>query len=125
LASYVVGFDADGTERWARTFASDDSVRAFGIAVDDRGQVLVAGHFGGEARFGETPRASAGGYDVFALVLTSSGEHVWDRTAGGPQNEEGHAISGGCAGAVFVGGRDPGHDAGNLVSMDALLVAFD
>ncbi len=87
--------------------------------------MLVAGHFGGEALFGETSRASAGGYDIFALMLTNSGEHLWDRTFGGPQDEEGHAIARGCSGTLFVGGRDPGNDTGSLASMDTLLLAFD
>ena len=125
LRGYVLGFDGDGTERWARTFGGTGHVRPFGLAVDAGDRVLVAGYFSDEAIFGEAPRVSAGGDDVFALMLTNSGENLWDRTQGGPGDETGRAIARGCTGTIFVGGRDPGNDSGNLVSMDALLLAFD
>jgi len=125
LSSYVVSFDAAGTERWGRVYEGTGGARAFGIAVDDSDRVLLAGHFAGQATFGSSPQVSAGGYDTFALMLTGAGDHLWDRTFGGSKDEEGHAIVRGCTGTLFVGGRDPGNDTGSLVSMDALLIAFD
>jgi hypothetical protein len=52
LSSYVAAFDADGTERWGRTYQGSGGVRAFAIAVDESDRVLVAGNFAGEALVG-------------------------------------------------------------------------
>jgi hypothetical protein len=125
IRGYLLGFDEHGDEGWANVYSSTGHVRPFGVGVDADQRVLLSGHFSEEAVFGPAPSQSAGGDDVFALMLSGAGEHVWDRTWGGPEDEEARAIVRGCTGTIYVGGRDPGNDTGNLVSMDALLLAFD
>lgn len=50
------------------------------IAVDDAGQVTIAGYFRGTVDFGGGPlTASNSYYDMFIVKLDAGGQHVWSR----------------------------------------------
>jgi len=125
LSSYVLAFDATGAERWARSYSGSGAVRAYGIALGPADSLFLTGYFDHAASFGTTSLKSTDGHDVFAVALSTWGAELSGRSFGGPGDEEGNAIVASCDGHVYVGGRDPGHDTSGLVSMDALVVAFE
>jgi hypothetical protein len=72
---WVIGTDADGAERWTRTYggAGDDIAWAF-HATADGGYVVAA----------QTTSYGAGERDVYILRLDASGDTIWTRVLGGP-----------------------------------------
>jgi TIR domain len=68
-------YDQAGLLQWSRTFGP----RAFAdtISVAPDGLILLTGHFEGSLDLGLGPLVSAGGYDVFAALVTRDGRTLW------------------------------------------------
>ena len=96
-----------GHELWVRQFggAGDDVGRA--LALDDLGNIYVAGQTG-SALLGQP---LAGGVDVFVMKLDQNGILQWVRTFGGSGNDTAFGIDLDGAGNVFVTG---GSSSGDL-----------
>lgn len=72
--AFVGAFDAGGTVQWSRAFGDGKSVvTASAVAVDDEGDMVLAGSLSGSASCGDDPAAgaleSAGATDVFLARL--------------------------------------------------------
>jgi len=73
----------DGRHVWSRAFGSATSDRAYGVAVDAAGDVLVTGYFTGTVDFGGGPLVSPGASSILVLKLTgASGGHRWSKGFG-------------------------------------------
>jgi hypothetical protein len=74
---FVSKLDSSGALLWAKSFGGSSDDFGYSIAVDSAGNVYTTGYFRGTSDFdpgaGTTNLTSAGGYDVFVLKLTSSG----------------------------------------------------
>jgi len=74
---FVSKIDSSGALLWAKSFGGSSNDFGYSIAVDSAGNVYTTGYFRGTSDFdpgaGTTNLTSAGGYDVFVLKLTSSG----------------------------------------------------
>jgi hypothetical protein len=66
---------------WTFGGASEDL--SYSIALDNDGNVYVAGSFTGTVDFGGGDRTAAGGEDIFIVKFDSDGNYVWDYTPGG------------------------------------------
>jgi hypothetical protein len=66
---YVAKFDEKGTLRWITTAGGDKSDNAYTMVCDDKGDLLLAGSFGGTAKFGEAEVTSAGSNDFYVAKL--------------------------------------------------------
>ena len=79
------------------------------IAVDEEGNVLVAGYFKGTADFDPGPgeyRLTASGYhDVFLAKYSTAGALVWARAMGGPHSDEANGLAVGSDGSIYLTGR--------------------
>jgi hypothetical protein len=73
-------YDAAGLLRWSRTFGTRASANTISVAPD--GRILLTGHFEDTLDLGLGPLVSAGGYDVFASVLTPDGRALWSQRFG-------------------------------------------
>jgi hypothetical protein len=58
------------------------------IALDNSGNVYVAGTFSGSLIIGTNQFVSAGGTDIFIAKLNPSGEPIWSMVAGGTNDHE-------------------------------------
>jgi hypothetical protein len=79
---FVVSLDGDGAHRWSRRFGGPGSDWGFDVDLDPAGNVLVTGAFQGTVDFGNGPRVSAGGDDIFVAKLSRSGQTQWSRGFG-------------------------------------------
>jgi len=103
---------------WERVWGGAKSESARAVAVDEAGNVLVAG---------ETASEGAGKLDFVLLSYASAGDLQWARTWGGPEDEGalGIALYGGGA---FIAGKTrsfgKGGDEAVLVRADAATGQF-
>ena len=79
---FVVSLDATGNMVWGKIFGNNAAQSAGGVAVDDIGNVYVAGPFAGKIDLGGGLLTSAGGNDIYVAKLTQGGLHLWSRGFG-------------------------------------------
>ncbi|MFH1132299.1 MAG: SBBP repeat-containing protein [Pseudomonadota bacterium] len=103
---FVTKLSSTGQFEWVKQMGSTSSGydKGNGIAVDASGNVYVTGWFFEEVDFGSTTLTSKGGGDAFVVKLSSSGQFLWAKSAGG-------------SGKI-------GADSGNKVAVDNLDNAF-
>lgn len=96
---FVAKLDAAGEHVWSKRFGDASLQRAYGVAVDGPGNVVISGTFLGSVDFGAGPLVSAGGYgplepgsvtwggNAFVTKLNPAGELLWAKRLGqhGPQ----------------------------------------
>ncbi|MGD8415217.1 MAG: nucleotide-binding protein, partial [Candidatus Latescibacterota bacterium] len=81
--AFVVKFDGDGGCLWGKSFG-DAATRqsATHVAIDNAGNVIVAGSFEETTDFGGGELASTGGFNMFLVKLDAQGNHLWSRRYG-------------------------------------------
>ena len=124
------------TSAWTSTSPQKNSVSVFygsthdegrAVVVDSLGNIYTTGTFGVSTDFNPTPDIailmSAGLGDVFVSKLDASGNFVWAKSFGGPNQEDGNAVGVDTAGNVYTIGTfegttdfDPGAGTANLTS---------
>ncbi|KYG02392.1 hypothetical protein BE21_05295 [Sorangium cellulosum] len=96
---FVAKLDAAGAHLWSKRFGDDALQRAYGVAIDGSGAVVIGGTFLGSVDFGGGPLVSAGGFDflepgsvtwggnMFVTKFGPAGELLWAKRFGdyGPQ----------------------------------------
>jgi hypothetical protein len=110
LDIFVAKLTPDGSTVWARSFGGTGQDWVSGLAVDPAGgEVVVTGTLGGAVDFGGG-NLSPVGQDMFALRLSSCGEHIWSKRFGGNASSitTSHAVAMGRDGAVFLSGSYSG-----------------
>ncbi len=58
------------------------------IALDDEGNVYMAGSFNGTVNFGGGDRISAGGEDIYIVKFDREGNYLWDYTRGDASDDD-------------------------------------
>lgn len=88
---FLLGLGPDGTDRWSRVLGTAGRDWIVGLAADAAGHVVATGTFAGSGDgaagpldLGGGPRDSAGYADGFLASYDADGQHLWDRTFGGP-----------------------------------------
>ncbi|WP_437950216.1 hypothetical protein WME98_04885 [Sorangium sp. So ce296] len=96
---FVAKLDAAGAHLWSKRFGDEALQRAYGVAVDGSGAVVIGGTFLGSVDFGGGALVSAGGFDflepgsvtwggnMFVTRFGPAGELLWAKRFGeyGPQ----------------------------------------
>ncbi|MFO0881206.1 MAG: SdrD B-like domain-containing protein [Gemmataceae bacterium] len=128
---YVVQLSSAGSLNWARRIGNSGAENAgTGLALDTSGNVYVTGSFAGTVDFYPSGSifnlTSAGGQDVFVLVLNNLGNFVWSKRMGGASLDEGSSVVLDATGNVLLTGSyngtadfDPGPNTNNLTSKGA------
>jgi hypothetical protein len=78
---------------WAKQFGSAGEDAGLSIAVDDSGNVYIAGSFNGAITFGGSTMQTAGGTDVFVASLDAAGNHRWSQRFGGAMFDSGRSVA--------------------------------
>ena len=103
--TFVSKISPQGVPQWTRLSGGPKTDRAYGVAVDAKGNVYVTGHFQGEtARFGDVEVKGAGDYDAYLACYSPEGQLRWVRTAGGKGYDYGHGVAVDPAGDVVIAG---------------------
>ncbi len=84
---FTVKYDADGNALWAASSGSTSSDHGTGIAVDDAGNVYIAGYFQSEFIFGGIPYSTTGNRDAFVAKMDKDATPIWAKTGGGIYND--------------------------------------
>jgi hypothetical protein len=85
---------ATGKPRWTVSFGGTGLDAPRGLAVDDNGDVFVAGLFSGEATLGALgTRKAAGKTDALLMRLSAGGEPAWAVTFGGLGEDVTNAVA--------------------------------
>ena len=105
---FVGKYSPAGRLLWARSIGSATADGLGDLAVDVSDNVIVAGHFGGEADFDPSRRSfilhSAGRQDAFVWKLDPRGQLLWAQSAGGKHNDTATALTTDADGNVFIAG---------------------
>ncbi|HUU23301.1 MAG TPA: hypothetical protein VM389_12275, partial [Phycisphaerae bacterium] len=67
---WLAAWDGTGRHLWSRSFGDYHVQFPGGIALDSRGDIVLAGSFSSSIDFGDGPLVSAGAHDVFLVKLT-------------------------------------------------------
>lgn len=110
---FVASFSTTGEHRWSIRAGGTAFDSATAVAVDDAGEVYVAGHFEVAGDFGGAPLASAGGSDVWVGAFTASGVHRWSLRGGGSNSDYAFDLAVDPSGRVHVAG-DFGSDTASF-----------
>jgi hypothetical protein len=108
--AFVGKLDASsGTPLWLkRVGASGSLARAYGVAVDGTGNVLVVGTFTGSVDFGGGVLTSNGSGDVFVVKFDANGAHQWSKRFGDASDQQAMSIAVDSAGNALVTGAFAG-----------------
>ena len=117
----VRAFDARGTTLWTRQFGTAAWDRAYGVAVDGSGNVLVVG-----VTAGALAGSSLGYEDVFVRTYDRHGVALWTRQFGSTSTDVGTHVAADDAGTIAVVGYTHGPLAGHYYgSFDVFVRTYD
>ena len=136
---YITKLDAAGNLIWAKSVGGIADDIAYGITIDDFGNVYTTGSFSLTVDFDPGPGVNNlsynGSADIFILKLDGSGNFVWAKNLGGASDEIGQSIVVDGSGNVYSTGWfyntadfDPGTGVYNLTangSMDIYISKLD
>ena len=124
---FLVKYNSAGDNVWTRQMGSPDSDIVSGVAVDNAGNIYVAGYTGGTLP--GSPTTNQGGIDLFLVKYDSSGENVWTRQMGSPFNDTVSGVAVDTGGNIYVAGYTsstlPGSPTTNQGSDDLFLVKYN
>jgi gliding motility-associated-like protein len=89
---FIVKYDPDGTELWAKKGSGDALNRGLAIATDNQGAVYTTGQFSGNITFDNTYTNTILNA-LFLVKYSSSGVEEWFRYAGGSSQSIGYGIT--------------------------------
>jgi hypothetical protein len=90
---FVAKLDRFGNHVWSKRFGDEADQGGQSTAVDDQGNVIVTGSFGGTIDFGGGVLTDAGGGDVFVAKFDSAGNHLWSRRFGDGSTQTSHSVA--------------------------------
>jgi hypothetical protein len=129
---FLVKLDPTGKTLWSKRFGNAGKDVGAAVAITPDGDLLVAGEFSQTVDFGDTPRKSAGGLDIFVAKVSSSGDVVWSAAFGAPDEQIATSVASDAAGNILLTGciRGTGSFGGttpwvSLGDFDAYVLALD
>lgn len=110
----LVKTDSDGNKEWHETLGGPGDDAAWSVEETEDGGYLVLGY---------TDSYGIGRFDVWLLKTDAEGVEVWNRTFGGPSDDEGMSVRETRNGGSIIAGRTDsygvGGDDGWLIKTDA------
>lgn len=116
----LVKYDGAGTRLWTRQLGSPSSDYAQGVAVDDSGNVHLAGYTSGVL----AGSASLGGTDLFAATYDAEGRRLATRQAGTAGTDRGQGVATSSDGGLYLVGYTWMTTPSGANHYDGLLIRF-
>ncbi len=127
---FLAKFLPNGAFVWNRSFGSNGTDVAYGLAVTPAGDIYITGSFTNSVDFGGGALASAGTADGFLARYSTNSAHVFSLRFGGTSFDEGLSVAVDGSGSAYVTGDYYGiadFGGGNLAFSgvsDAFLVKY-
>ena len=106
--AYIAKFSKAGSLLWATYFGGNNVNEAFGISLDNKGNIYIAGATtctSGIATSGAFQTSFGGGsYDAFLAKFSNSGTRTWATYFGGTGLEEATGVRADDSGNVYISG---------------------
>lgn len=99
---FVAKLHNNGGLQWNTFLGSTGNDVGQAITLDSQGSIYVAGR--SDAAWGNGKQTYAGGKDAFAAKLTKDGILKWNTFLGSLDDDEGHGITAGNGGSVYITG---------------------
>jgi hypothetical protein len=93
IDAFLVKYNSSGQLQWAQKMGGSLPDYTRGVAVDDAGNIFVAGKFFGNIQLGSYSFNSQGAEDIFVAKYNPSGQILWAKSAGGTDSDWGNGIS--------------------------------
>jgi len=138
-AAFVARFDSTGKNVWAKNFLGDSSIDPLDMAVDNSGNIVLAGSFsassvdfGGGRLENETDHFVPDGKDAFLVKFDPGGRHLWSKSFGSRHDNEAKSVIIDHYNNIYVGGNFnhfeidiDGEVLQNLGDSDIFVAKFD
>jgi predicted secreted protein len=111
--AWLLKADADGNEEWDENLGGPDDDAAWSVVETEDGGIVLLGY---------TDSYGIGKFDVWLLKTDADGVEVWNRTFGGPGDDEGMAVGVARDGGLIIAGRTDSYGVGGR---DAWLIKAD
>ncbi len=92
---YALKIDASGNLVWSRTYGGPKDEKAYAVAPTSDGGFVLAGY---------TESFGRGGRDLYLVKIDATGNMVWSRTYGGPEDDTAKAVVQTSDGGFLIGG---------------------
>lgn len=106
---FILKLNNSGQVEWARSVGGTNEDIATDVAIDNLGNIIVAGYFQGGGDYDPGPGTHTlltnGTRDIFALKLNSSGNFVWAKSAGSSTFDYCSSVSTDSGNNVILAGR--------------------
>ncbi len=136
---FFAKYDSLGNYIWAKRIGSAGDDRAYGMAVDDNGNIIITGTFQDTVDFdpdtGSANLSSVNWTDIFCAKYNTDGNFIWAKGIGSTGGNTGFSVDVDYIGNVYMSGGfqgtvdfDPDSGISNLSSagsLDAFFVKFD
>ncbi len=102
---FVAKYDVSGNIVWAKVFGApigSDKGRA--MAVSPSGDIYITGNFTYNTSFGSFTLSTSGGNDMFVVKMSTNGDFIWAKKAGGNSQDRGYGIAIDASDNVYVTG---------------------
>lgn len=122
LDAAITKYDSDGNLLWTRTFGTELTDRAEGVAADAFGNAYVVGH-----TFGDLGGPSAGGRDAYIAKYSADGEQLWIQQFGTSAHESAdnpEIVTDNLGHFYVVGGTEGALGESNFGSQDVFVLKF-
>ncbi|MDG5466808.1 SBBP repeat-containing protein [Deltaproteobacteria bacterium IMCC39524] len=119
---FLVKFDSDGNQLWAKQYGSVQDDVATDLKITSAGELLLSGFTDGTL----SGESSSGGVDSFLIKYNGDGQLIWNQQFGTSGNDTANALAA-IQGSIAVAGTTRGAFSGfsNSGGMDAYVLLFD
>ncbi len=101
---FVARYNSDGKLLWAQRFGGPSDEFGNSVALDQKGNIYIAGSFTNKMQIGKDTLVSAGDHDAFIAKLTPDGKVLWAQRGGGSNSDFAMSIAVDNDGNAFVAG---------------------
>lgn len=102
---FLAKYDANGNYLWSKRFGGTNPDIGLSVATDASGDVLLIGNFTGIVDFGGGALENAGAFDIFLAKYGPDGRHIWSKSFGGEQTDNGYGVATDSSGNVYITGN--------------------